>query len=531
MRRRGRWLLCAILPLLPWILVAQSRLWRPDDRVLITDYSVVDAVAASPWRVYAATRHGLLLYDRLSRRWAPPVTALEGYPAARVRMALADPAGNGVWLGTSEGWARYDADVQRWDQGPVPGGVTGLMLDAQDAASGIFVRDRTGWRFLPRGALVPVAGTPLPPPGRRVQPVAVDAALAAAPTADAFRAQILSDPRLRTYRFTAAAFSPDGSELYLGTDGLGLVRVDPSTGQWDRLAFTLLGVGATALAAGADGVWAAGEAGPGGRGGVTWLAAGLDSTRPLEPPAGSGFDAAPPAVRRLLAVHGALWLATDAGLFRMDPATGRTHRFTTDDGLPSERILALAPAPDGVWVGTARGLAVVTGAGRVVRIGAFDLAVLSLLAVRETLWVGSNTGLGVLPPGAAAPVVPGAIADRPELHAPVVALARSADTLVAVLQDQLAWRDPTSAQWTLERPRATLGTMTAAAPDAGGVWLGGTLGLAWWDPAHGVYRRLGIPGDLPAPVRDVAAVAPWVWAATDSGVVRLRSAVVTGARR
>jgi hypothetical protein len=103
-----------------------------------------------------------------------------------------------------------------------------------------------------------------------------------------------------------------------------------------------------------------------------------------------------------------------------------------------------------------------------------------------------------------------------------VALARNGDTLVAVFPDQVAWRDPAAAHWTVERPRTALGTLTAAGSDAGGVWLGGTLGLAWWNIGRGVYRRLEIPGDLPAPVRDVQASPHWVWVATDSGVVRLR---------
>jgi ligand-binding sensor domain-containing protein len=214
-------------------------------------------------------------------------------------------------------------------------------------------------------------------------------------------------------------------------------------------------------------------------------------------------------------------------VLRVDLDGGRTRRFTLSDGLPSEDVRALAPAPDGVWIGTTRGVAVITADNRVVRIGGFSQPVLSLLAVRETLWVGSGAGLGVLPPGAAEPVVSSALAAEPALRAPIVALARTGDTLVAVLEDQLAWRDPGTDRWTVLRPRAALGRLTAAVGDVGGVWLGGQIGLAWWNIARGTFHGLTIPGDLPAPVRDLAAASPWVWVATDRGVVRLRRDAVS----
>jgi ligand-binding sensor domain-containing protein len=238
------------------------------------------------------------------------------------------------------------------------------------------------------------------------------------------------------------------------------------------------------------------------------------------------------AVRRLLAVSGVLWIATDAGVYRMDPASGRTRRFTLEDGLPSEDVAALARAPDGVWIGTARGLAVIAG-DRVVRLGTFSQAVTSLLAAGDTLWIGSPAGLGALVPGGTEPVVPPDELTEPALRTPVVALASTGDTLVVVLADQVAWRDRATAHWTVERPGTPLGTLTAAAGDVpgGGVWLAGTIGVAWWDIAHRVYRRLDVPGDLPGPVRDVAAATPWVWVATDSGAVRLSRAAVTGVGR
>src|SRR5439155_678693 len=211
--------------------VRQSARWRPEDRVLISDFSVIEAVAASPFTVFAATTHGLTICDRQARTWRLPVTALDGYPPARVYAALADVVDNAVWLGTTDGWARYDANVRTWEQGRVPGGVASLMLDARDPASGIFVQGAFGWGFLPRGALVPVPDRPLPPPGQRMVPLDARTALAQTPLADAMRALILTDPRLSHYRFTAAARSPDLSELFLGSDGVGLIRLRPSPGR------------------------------------------------------------------------------------------------------------------------------------------------------------------------------------------------------------------------------------------------------------------------------------------------------------
>ncbi len=499
--------------------------WRPEDRVLLSDFSHVEAVAASPFTVFAATTHGLTIYDRQARTWRLPVTALDGYPAARVYAALADVVDNAVWLGTTDGWARYDANVRTWEQGRIPGGVANLMLDARDPASGIFVQGAFGWGFLPRGALFPVPDRPLPPPGQRVVPLDARTALAQAPQADAMRALILTDPRLSSYRFTAAARSPDRSELFLGSDGVGLIRLDLSTGQWDRLGFGLVAAraGAVAVDPGGGGVWVASAGRVGERRGLTWVAADLSADTTIEGSGTLGF----PCVegRRLIASGPSLWLACERGVVRIDAGGARIKLFELD--APS----ALARAPDGVWVGSARGLFVVTTDGKVVPVGQVGQPVLALAAVHESLWVGTPAGLGLLAPGTTDVLVPPEVVEQPALRAPIVALALLRDTLVAVTPDQLGWRDPASRRWTLVRGRPELGRVTALAADAGegrggggggggGVWLAGTNGLAFWDIARATFRVLAVPLDLPSPVRDVAVDPPFVWVATDSGLVR-----------
>lgn len=476
---RGRrwWLLLGVMA--SWRLGAQ---WRPDERVLLSDFSYVDAVAASPWLVFAATRHGLLIYDRVTRTWKPPVTTLDGYPTSRVRVAIADPAGNAVWLGlgsTGE-YVRYDVDARFW-----------------------------------------TTGTPPPPADAQVQVMTVEAALARAPAADALRALILTDPRLRSYQFTAAAGTPDRAQLYFGTNGMGLVRVDPHTAEWEALPYGLLapGVGAIAPGGAGEGIWAATSVRPGERPGLTWVASDLSATRSTEG-GGAALGFTFLSARRLITARGALWVATEQGVLRVDPATLRGRRFDLD------RVTSLAPAPDGVWVGSTRGLSVITDDGRVVPVGARELVALSLLAVRDTLWVGTAAGVGRLPPGTDAVTEPPELADRPSLRVPILALTRTrgGDTIVLATERELAWRNPTrgaGGAWSLLPLPPALGVPTVLAPDPdGGVWIGGTQGLARVDLGRSLIRTLTVPVDLPAAVRDILADDDYLWAATDRGLVR-----------
>ena len=61
-----------------------SRPWRPEERVLIGDMSVVEAVAADENVLYIVTPTGIGIYDLRFDRWQPPVTALDGSAAQGV---------------------------------------------------------------------------------------------------------------------------------------------------------------------------------------------------------------------------------------------------------------------------------------------------------------------------------------------------------------------------------------------------------------------------------------------------------------
>jgi len=459
--------------------VRPAGMWGPEDRVLISDFSEIDAVAASPWLVFAATPHGLLIYDRTARGFKPPVTSLDGYPGGRVRRAVADPSGNAVWLdlggALGGGYFRYDVDGRAWTRG---GGSPSF--------------------------------------GQNDGTLTVEAALASAPLAAAMRAAILTDARLRTHQFTSAAATPERPEVFFGTNGMGLVRVDKQTGEWDVLSYGLVAPGVGAVALAPDGVWAAANARPGQRRGLTWVASDLSATRPAEG-GGAALGFTFLYARRLLTVANNLWLATEQGVLRIDPSTFRSRLFD----LPN--ATSLARAPDGVWVGTTRGLSLITADDRIMPMGPTGLPVTSLLAVRETLWVGTANGLGQLLPGVATVTTPPELAERPSLRVTVYALARLQDTIVMATERELLWRNPTSHEWSAVPLPLNLGTPTALAADPnGGLWIGGTLGLAQAEIARSFIRVHTVPFEMPGPVRDVTADRDFVWAATDSGLVRIR---------
>ena len=131
-----------------------------------------------------------------------------------------------------------------------------------------------------------------------------------------------------------------------------------------------------------------------GRGGVLWVGTESGLFRRSDQrmtPVPIPDQAATPVVRAVLADDaGVLWVGTDQGLHRRDEL-GRWRRFGTADGLPSERIRALAQDRDRrLWVATTAGIArydgKVTAIGPQLPDGPFTCL---LVDVRGQVWIGS----------------------------------------------------------------------------------------------------------------------------------------------
>ena len=499
---------------------AASRAWRPDERTLVTDLSHVTAVAATDLVVYAATRQGLAVYDRGSGMLRDVVGPLDGLPPGPVTAMVADPGDDTAWLAGLGLWISYQPLGRRIESGPLPGPADQVVLDQTDPSRGAFFHTAAGWYLVPRVGLFAQPASDVPPPGRRIAALGPAELLVRAPAFDAVRMRIERDAQLRTWRLTSAVMTSARNEVFVGTDGNGVFRVDLTSYDAERLPAGLLAAPTGAVASAGDLVCAGSEARfRDVRRGITCFRPDLTDFTYFEGTSLAGLPAG--TVRRLLPTPRALWVAGDAGALRLDPRSGDVRQLLGRAGVPGEDVRALASTPAGVWIGTARGLAFLpdTGANpHATSSLVLDVSVLSLAARRDSLWVGTAAGLFVLPPGAAAPLP--AAADQPALSAPILAVTVKGDTLLAATDRNLAWQ--AAGTWHVTPPPGEpVGQITALAVDRDGFWVAGSGGLAFYQPARNLWRALTAPGDVPHPVNDVAAGRDYVWAATAVGVVRL----------
>jgi ligand-binding sensor domain-containing protein len=503
-------------------LAAQSRNWTERERIIITEFRQVRAVAASDVRVFVVTADGLGLYDRRFQKWEAPVTHTEGFPREPVVAALADPADDAVWLGTMSGLYLYRPLFRQFERFIIPGGVRGFAYDRGDPFRGIYLRTAGGWEFLSRGSFMPNR-EPLPPAGRRVGPLTIEDVMAREPMVEAMRAAVLVDERLRTLSWTAAAVVPGTDEYYLGTNDGGVMRFDALSARFEPMPFGLLSPGAGAVLAVPGGVWV-GTDGRGRRGGLTFVSDDLQRYAYEEGPRGTAFGGF--AVRALMARGREIWAATEAGIARVVPDRefGRLSRV---NGLPDDDTYSLAQGPSGVWIGTAMGLGFLAeGEDEVHQSAGPPVPVLALSAARDTAWVGMTAGLGVVVPGGDI-LVPHGWDSIPEMREAIVAVTRVADTVVAATTDRILWKPP-GGGWRVERSVGPhVGVIYALAADQGGVWVGGRNALVRFGFAGSDLHVFRVPGDIPGPIRGISVDQRYLWLGTEGGLVRFDRAALT----
>ena len=491
---------------------------RRDEILTIGAHNEVLQVAAGDRLVFAATQSGLIVYDALFRSWLPPF-AVENELRPTSTALAADPTEDAVWLGTPGRIVYYRPRLDYAVSGGLPGTPDEIFFDRQDLGVGAYVRLGSRFVRVPRGgAGMYTTVTRVPPPEQRVRSSTARDVFREYPSLETFLPLLTRGDDLEQWPVSAATSTPGRSEVWLGTRGNGLSRVDPMFNRAEHLPFGLLerGVGAVALAA--DGAWAGGLGRTGERSGLVFASSDLQRWRwvdgpPSRPLAGVRVNT--------LAVRGRIaWIGTTRGLLRVDlDDDSRVDRWDASDGLPSDAVTSVAAGATGTWVGTGAGLAFVARA--VNPIGA-RVAVRDFLLWGDTLWIASDVGVLAL-------TSPDSIPRRlsisdARLGRDVSAIGR-ADSVVAVASPAELIEIDVKRQAVLP-PRAaafaSLQGITRLTMDPHTIWLVGEGGVLAIHRASGRSAMLPVGITLAAPPTSVVLATDVAWIGTRDGLVRLR---------
>lgn len=527
--RRGT-ALAAFLALAASPLLAQGRIWRPDERVLITEFHELGGVAVDGPRVYAASPSGLEIYDAAAAHFELPSTEEDGYPVGELPTALAfDLATQELWLGTMSGRLyAFQPLLATWQsRGFVTGPVVQIRFPRSSILDPVYIRIPGGWLTVERGGGFT---TPLPP-GEGPPPEA-GMGSGGLPDDPYFRAQsgtLTLDRAMRRWPISSVARGERPGEYWIATEGGNLFHYSDFVGGAEQIVYGLVTRGAGAVLPGPDGVWFGGD-GRGPRRGIARSDPGLRRWEQWE----SRFDGAPAGrVYDLASAHGGLWVAAEDGLYRWSGDRGWA-RLLEGEGVPSADTRTVLPVPGGLWVGTRTGARFFSADGLATGPTVLPAARIHALARRsDTLWIAGDAGLAVAPLDVAgAPTTPDpggsivteapGVAAQPALRGRVVGVTAEPGRVFAATEEALhilqdgGWSGP------LRDASAAVGRLRHVALDGGQLWVAGEGGAGRWDVDADLWTFYLAGGDLPlGPAWHVAPAGEHVWVSGPYGAFRL----------
>lgn len=502
--------------------------WDADERVLITDFQRVTALARSPDQLFAATDGGLVVRSDAFERWELPVTREDGYPEAQVLALAYDTRDATLWMATSDArLVQFEPFGRRFLDEFSIGRAGSRIVPAAGGTSELYVLQGSEWVSVdPFSRAIDRVGL-----GVVREAIARDFDLSR-------RSELLQDLRFDAaraflgrrgparYEVTDVMPSNSPGRFWVATYGGFLEIYDSFSGAAEPVEYGLIGRGVAAVLAVEGDLWFA-PLRPTDRYGVsradedleTWRVWGDGSIISDEP------DAPDEPVHALVATGDGVWAGGDR-LYRYDgehwvrePLGNRAGDFP---------IRSLAEGPEGlegVWVGTERGLYRIPSPGAGPE-GPLANArdVRALAAVGPDLWVGTDFGIARVRSVDGLPQVVGTGAAPP---GPVGALAAYAGRLYAGIGRDV-WVFEGDA-WTRAAPLGALAAhVTALAVRDGVAWIGSDEGVLVWDTREDVVTHLTFAaGDLPWDAREgrgvfgIAIEADGAgWVATPAGAIR-----------
>jgi hypothetical protein len=433
------------LSALLWTLVTQADpnpRYKGGDWRAFTSLRYVTSAAEAPDYIYFGTRGGVARFDRMGRTWAPALTTAEGLPSNLIQRLAYNPDTDDLYAETNAGSSVYRRVWNEWRFSPeFP---DSLVQDWQPARI-------EGW-YLPLGY-------------------------------DALTQGYFTDPHLRSYRIAGSIEDSYGNS-WIGTWGDFVWKqtyagFDLEPQEWglyhDNVAAIFLDSGV---------VYFAGPSFYRGEGALTIYDTTTATWQYIEARFTDGF--ATDAVHQFAGAPGGrtLWMATDLGVVRFNRQTRRFRTYGRSLGLTDDRVNAICPDGDFLWIGTESGVDAIylptdsAFSASSAEVG--NARVRAIVATRDVVWLGTDRGLFRL----VKPEAEWVRFDRAD-----GVFSRSVHSLV------------------VHREHLYVGMERGI----------GVIDLSYRDPAR-VYEAVdGLPDDN---IFDIAVTDSIIWAATRSGLVR-----------
>ncbi len=353
---------------------------------MLTSFHLVSGMTRDDRQLYAASEGGLQILDLLSGRWQQPSTMEDGYPVDEGPAAAAyDPFERVVWLGTTTGGLHsYQVDFGRWrlEASPGLGPIVAILPLSEDRGEGVLVRTPTGWYLVERfsGAVRPLPPGQLPPEAAALEAPAHERLRLLEPAYAAAGATLTADRGGRTWPVTSFVAGDRPGVYWLGTAGDNLYRLDVRFLEAEPRPFGLLTSGSGALAVDAGWLWIGGD-GRGPRRGPVRAGHDLQQWRQYE----AGIVPAPSElVEDILVPADAVWFGGRGGLYRLDRRSDRWLQVAGVGGrLPVRRLAAVE---GGLWAATDLGLVRVSADGAVEGTFFEGRAVHAVVAANGGIW-------------------------------------------------------------------------------------------------------------------------------------------------
>ncbi len=339
---------------LPTVLfsIARSEILK-NQVVTYSVFNYVNSVSCTMNNVYFATTEGITRYNKPEARWEEPLTGGDGLGNENVRRVFVEEFDRRLYAETDFGFYEYDSLFDRWYS------VSEVPVFPQNGRH----VDIPQMMFTPPEFVYPGDGT-------------------------------LRDPEGRSYSITDVLYDDEGN-IWFGTWGYGAAKASGNSQLMEPMPFGLIQKNVVDVLSHEGRIWTAGAASPGGRSGVSILDPGNQAFEYIEP---GLFNSFTETDITCLAVSGEMvFLGARNGLMLYDRAMERvTRRLNSNQGLPDDNIYSLELIGDSLFIGTERGLAVLSGDYDSL---SFDLparfnriSVYCFEAADNQLWIGTSEG-------------------------------------------------------------------------------------------------------------------------------------------